>query len=135
MAALFFVLTGLLMLIGYAIGLYFGDPLAFLLLGLVIAGVVNFVSYYWSDTIVVKMSRARIIQESDNPTLYAAVQHVAQKAGIPMPRVGVVNSPQPNAFATGRGRRRRSWWRRRAFSRRSTPPNWRRSSATRLATW
>jgi heat shock protein HtpX len=103
MVALFFVLTGLLMLVGYAIGLYFGDPLLFLLLGLVLAGVVNFVSYYWSDTIVVKMTRAKIIQESDNPALYSAVQHVAQKAGIPMPRVGIVNSPQPNAFATGRG--------------------------------
>jgi heat shock protein HtpX len=103
MVALFFVLTGLLMLVGYAIGLYFGDPLAFMLLGLVLAGVVNFVSYYWSDTIVVKMSRAKIIQESDNPTLYGAVRSVAQRAGIPMPRVGIVNSPQPNAFATGRG--------------------------------
>ncbi|MGH9918059.1 MAG: M48 family metalloprotease [Nitrososphaerales archaeon] len=103
MVALFFVLTGLLMLVGYAIGLYFGNPLLFLLLGLVLAGVVNFVSYYWSDTIVVKMTRAKIIQESDNPTLYSAVQHVAQMAGIPMPRVGIVNSPQPNAFATGRG--------------------------------
>jgi len=103
MVALFFVLTGLLMLIGYAIGLYFGDPLAFMLLGLVLAGVVNFVSYYWSDTIVVKMSRAKIIQQSDNPTLFAAVQSVAQKAQIPMPRVGIVNSQQPNAFATGRG--------------------------------
>jgi heat shock protein HtpX len=103
MAALFFVLTGLLMLIGYAIGLYFGDPLAFMLAGLVLAGVVNLVSYYWSDTIVVKMSRAKIIQQSDNPTLFAAVQSVAQKAQIPMPRVGIVNSPQPNAFATGRG--------------------------------
>ncbi len=103
MAALFFVLTGLLMLIGYAIGLYFGDPLAFMLLGLVLAGVVNFASYYWSDTIVVKMSRAKIIQQSENPTLFAAVERVAQRAGIPMPRVGIVNSPQPNAFATGRG--------------------------------
>jgi heat shock protein HtpX len=103
MAALFFVLTGLLMLIGYAIGLYFGDPLTFMLLGLVLAGVVNFVSYYWSDTIVVKMSRARIIQQSDNPALFAVVQRVAQKAQIPMPRVGIVDSPQPNAFATGRG--------------------------------
>ena len=103
MVALFFLLTGLLMLIGYAIGLYFGDPLAFMLVGLVIAGFVNFVSYYWSDTIVVKMSRAKIIQETDNPTLYSAVQRVAQRAGIPMPRVGIVNSPQPNAFATGRG--------------------------------
>lgn len=103
MAALFLVLTGLLMLVGYAIGLYFGDPLLFMLLGLVLAGVVNFVSYYWSDAIVVKMSRAKIIQQSDNPALYAAVESVAQKAGIPMPRVGIVNSPQPNAFATGRG--------------------------------
>ncbi len=103
MAALFFVLTGLLMLIGYFIGLYFGDPLAFMLLGLVLAGVVNFVSYYFSDTIVVKMSRARIIQPSDNPTLYSIVQKVAQRAGIPTPRVGIVSSPQPNAFATGRG--------------------------------
>jgi heat shock protein HtpX len=103
MAALFFVLTGLLMLIGYAIGLYFGDPLAFMLLGLALAGVLNFVSYYWSDTIVMKMSRAKIIQQSDNPTLFGVVQSVAQKAGIPMPRVGIVSSPQPNAFATGRG--------------------------------
>jgi heat shock protein HtpX len=106
MIALFFVLTGLLMLVGYAIGLYFGDPLVFMLLGLVMAGVLNFVSYYWSDTIVVKMSRAKIIQESDNPTLFDAVQSVAQKAGIPMPRVGIVSSPQPNAFATGRGPQR-----------------------------
>ncbi len=103
MAALFFILTGLLMLIGYAIGLYFGSPLTFMLLGLVLAGVLNFVSYYWSDTIVVKMTRARIIQESESPTLFAVVQRVAQKAQIPMPRVGIVNSPQPNAFATGRG--------------------------------
>jgi heat shock protein HtpX len=103
MALLFFVLTGLLMLIGYAIGLYFGDPLTFMLLGLVLAGVVNFVSYYWSDSIVVRMSRAKIIQESENPTLYRVVQKVAQEAQIPMPRVGIVNSPQPNAFATGRG--------------------------------
>jgi heat shock protein HtpX len=103
MALLFFVLTGLLMLIGYAIGLYFGDPLGFMLIGLVLAGVVNFVSYYFSDTVVVKMSRAKIIQESDNPTLFAAVHSVAQKAQIPMPRVGIVSSPLPNAFATGRG--------------------------------
>jgi len=103
MAALFLVLTGLLMLIGYAIGYYFGEPLIFMGLGLVAAGVVNFVSYYWSDTIVVKMSRAKIIQETDNPTLYGAVRSVAQRAGIPMPRVGMVESQQPNAFATGRG--------------------------------
>ncbi len=103
MAALFLVLTGMLMLIGYAIGFYFGDPLVFMGLGLVLAGAVNFVAYYWSDTMVVKMSRAKIIQESDNPILFGTVRSVAQRAGIPMPRVGIVDSQQPNAFATGRG--------------------------------
>lgn len=100
---LFAVLTGLLMLLGYAVGLFFGSPLLFMLLGLALAGVMNFVTYFYSDTIVIKMSRARIIQESDNPTLYGVVRDVAQRANIPMPRVGIVNSQQPNAFATGRG--------------------------------
>jgi heat shock protein HtpX len=103
MTALFLVLTGLLMLLGFAIGAYFGDPLLFMGLGLVLAGGINFASYYWSDTIVVKMSKAKIIQESDNPVLFGAVRSVVQKAGIPMPRVGIVDSQQPNAFATGRG--------------------------------
>jgi len=101
--ALFVVLTALLLVIGYAVGLYFGDPIAFMGLALILAAVFNFVSYYFSDSIVIRMSRAKIIQESENPTLFSVVRNVAQKAGIPMPKVGIVNSPQPNAFATGRG--------------------------------
>ena len=97
------VLTGLFVLVGLAVGLYFGDPIAFMVLFLILAGVFNFVSYYFSDSLVVRMSKAKIIKESDNPALFAAVKNVAQKAGIPMPRVGIVDSPQPNAFATGRG--------------------------------
>ncbi|MDV3278480.1 MAG: M48 family metalloprotease [Nitrososphaerales archaeon] len=100
---LFAVLTALLMALGYVVGLYFGDPLTFMLLGLILAAVFNFISYYYSDSIVVKISRAKIIQESDSPALFRAVRNVTQKAGIPMPKVGVVDSPQPNAFATGRG--------------------------------
>ncbi|HME18331.1 MAG TPA: M48 family metalloprotease [Nitrososphaerales archaeon] len=100
---LFAVLTALLLAIGYVVGLYFGDPLTFMLLALGLAAVLNFVSYYYSDSIVVRMSRARMIQESENPALFRVVRNVTQKAGIPMPRVGIVNSPQPNAFATGRG--------------------------------
>jgi len=101
---LFFVLTGLLMVIGYVVGLFiFGDPIVFVGLALVLAAVLNFVSYYFSDSIVLRMSRAKIIQEGDNPTLFRVVRNVAQKAKIPMPKVGIVNSPQPNAFATGRG--------------------------------
>ncbi len=99
---MFFVLTGLLMLLGYAVGLYFGNPLFFMLIGLVMAGVLNFVSYFWSDKIVIKMARAHIIQENENPTLYRIVRKVSQEAGMPMPKVGIVNQAQPNAFATGR---------------------------------
>ena len=102
--ALFFILTALLMIIGYAVGYYFfGDPITFMGLALVLAAVINFVSYYFSDSIVLRMSRAKIIQEGDNPTLFRVVRNVAQKANIPMPKVGIVDSPQPNAFATGRG--------------------------------
>jgi heat shock protein HtpX len=100
---LFALLTGLLMVIGYAVGLYFGDPVAFVGLFLVLAAVFNFVSYFYSDTLTLKMTKAKVIQESDNPTLFRVVRSVAQKAGIPMPKVGIVDSPQPNAFATGRG--------------------------------
>ncbi|HEY6283348.1 MAG TPA: zinc metalloprotease HtpX [Nitrososphaerales archaeon] len=100
---LFIVLTALLLAIGYAVGLYFGDPVTFVGLALVLAAVFNFVSYYYSDSLVIRMTRAKIIQESDSPALFRAVRSVAQKANIPMPKVGIVDSPQPNAFATGRG--------------------------------
>jgi heat shock protein HtpX len=101
---LFFVLTGLLMVIGYIVGWYFfNDPITFVGLALVLAAAINFVSYYYSDSIVLKMSKAKIIQEGDNPALFRVVRNVAQKANIPMPKVGIVDSPQPNAFATGRG--------------------------------
>jgi heat shock protein HtpX len=104
MTLLFFVLTGLLMVIGYIVGWYFfNDPITFVGLALVLAAAINFVSYYYSDSIVLKMSKAKIIQEGDNPTLFKVVRNVAQKANIPMPKVGIVDSPQPNAFATGRG--------------------------------
>lgn len=103
-ALLFAVLTGLLLVVGFLVGEYvFGDPLLFMGLALVLAGALNFVSYYYSDKLVLRMTKAKIIQESDNPTLFGAVRSVAQKAGIPMPKVGIVDSPSPNAFATGRG--------------------------------
>jgi heat shock protein HtpX len=100
---LFAVLTALLLAIGYAVGLYFGDPITFVGLALGLAAVFNFVSYFYSDSLVIRMSKAKIIQESDNPVLFRAVRSVAQKANIPMPKVGIVDSQQPNAFATGRG--------------------------------
>ena len=102
--ALFAILTGLLLAIGFAVGWYlFNDPIPFMGIALVMAGLFNFISYYYSDTLVLKLSKAKLIKESDNPTLFRVVRNVAQKANIPMPKVGIVDSPQPNAFATGRG--------------------------------
>ncbi len=103
MSLLFGVLTGLLLILGYVVGLYFGNPYLFTLFALILAAFFNFISYYYSDSIVIRMTRAKVIQEGDNPTLFKVVRNVSQKAGIPMPKVAIVESAQPNAFATGRG--------------------------------
>src|SRR5579875_637267 len=101
---LFTVLTIMLMVFGFVIGLAIGvDPLSLMFVGLVFAAIINFASYFWSDKFVLWSTNAKMITEADNPMLYNTVRTVAQKANIPMPRVGIVESPQPNAFATGRG--------------------------------
>ncbi len=59
-------------------------------------------SYYASDKLVLKMTRAKVIQESDNPKLFNLVNEVCIASGLPMPKVAIVEDPAPNAFATGR---------------------------------
>lgn len=59
-------------------------------------------SYFASDKIVLKMTRAQIITEADNPNLFNVVHEVVIASGLPMPKVAIVNDPAPNAFATGR---------------------------------
>lgn len=71
-------------------------------IALVFAGVMNFASYWWSDKIVLKMYRAREVNENSAPQIYADVRELAGNAGLPMPRVYVVPEEAPNAFATGR---------------------------------
>jgi heat shock protein HtpX len=100
---LFTSLTMLFLLLGFAVGLYFGDPLLFMLIGLIFAGIMNFVGYEWSDKFVLWSTHTKLIGPRDNPQLYSIVQKVAVEAHIPMPRVGIVESAQPNAFATGKG--------------------------------
>lgn len=102
-AILFTALALLLMGICYAIGLYLGDPIAFLILGLVLAAVINLVSYAWSDKLVLRFTHTKLIGPQENPQLFSIVQRVADEAHILMPKVGIVDSAQPNAFATGRG--------------------------------
>src|SRR5687768_7307935 len=91
------VLTVMLVLLGGAIGGRQGMMLAFIL-----ALAMNFASYWWSDKIVLAMYRAQPITEAQAPGLYNMVRRLATKAGVPMPRVYLIPTEQPNAFATGR---------------------------------
>ena len=69
---------------------------------LVIAIIMNFASYWWSDKIVLAMYKGREVSYEDAPELYGDVQELAQNAGLPMPKVYITPQEQPNAFATGR---------------------------------
>jgi heat shock protein HtpX len=90
-------LTGLFMAVGYLIG---GGGGA--LIALLIAAATNLFSYWNADKLVLSMHGAREVDERSAPELVAIVRELAQRAGLPMPRVYLVDSPQPNAFATGR---------------------------------
>ena len=91
------VLTAMLVLIGGAIGGQQGMVIAF-----VIALAMNFLSYWFSDKMVLAAYGAQPIDEAAAPRLYAIVRRLVTRAGIPMPRVYLVPSETPNAFATGR---------------------------------
>jgi heat shock protein HtpX len=90
-------MTALLVVIGGAVGGRGGATIFF-----VMAAVMNFGMYWFSDKMVLKMYKARIISESDAPELYQMVDRLRQRANLPMPTVAIAPSQQPNAFATGR---------------------------------
>lgn len=73
-----------------------------LLIALVFGGLMNFIGYWFSDKIVLKMYRAREVDEASAPRLVTMVRRLAQNAGLPMPKVYIIPSATPNAFATGR---------------------------------
>src|SRR5262245_9866364 len=91
------LMTGLLMWVGDLVG----GPRG-LVLGLVIAGGMNLVSYWFSDKIVLKMYGARPLTDGEAPELFAVVRELAAAAQMPMPAVYLIPSESPNAFATGR---------------------------------
>ena len=93
------VLTSMVVGAGY----YFGGSMEWALMALVGAGLMNFIMFWFSDTIVLKMYRAQRIERSDSPQLYDIVERLAQRARMPMPKVYVIPTENPNAFATGRG--------------------------------
>ena len=91
------ILTGLLMAIGYVFG---GPSWAFMMFLFSLA--FNFITYWYSDRIVLGWYNARIVDEYEAPELYAIVQNLAERAGLPMPRIAIIPTETPNAFATGR---------------------------------
>jgi len=91
------LLTVLLVLAGGAIGGRGGMTIA-----LVMAAVMNLVSYWFSDKIVLAMYGAKQVTEADHPEFYGMVRQLAAQAGLPMPKVYIISSDTPNAFATGR---------------------------------
>lgn len=74
-----------------------------LVIGFLFAGLMNLASYWYSDKIVLAMHRARPLTKSEAPEIHRMVERLSKKAGVPKPKVYVVPSQQPNAFATGRG--------------------------------
>src|SRR5579871_150762 len=97
--------TGLLMalLFGLLMGLgsWFGGRNG-LIIGFAFALATNFFAYWFSDKIALSINGAQEIDEAQAPQLFRIVARLAQNAGLPMPRVYIIPSPQPNAFATGR---------------------------------
>ncbi|MEW5979127.1 MAG: zinc metalloprotease HtpX [Acidobacteriota bacterium] len=90
-------LTGLLLAIGNALAGRGG-----LMIALVMAGVMNLVGYWFSDKIALSMSGAKPVSETEAPDLYRMVRELCMRAELPVPRLYVIPSSTPNAFATGR---------------------------------
>jgi heat shock protein HtpX len=96
-ALLLGLLTGLLLIIGQMAGGRTGLTIA-----LIFAGLMNFFSYWFSDKIVLAMYRAKELSPDEAPRLYAIMEALTRQAGLPMPKLYLIPSPAPNAFATGR---------------------------------
>jgi heat shock protein HtpX len=97
-AILLGALSGLFALLGYVL---FGG-VSGLVFFLIIAGVMNFIAYWFSDKLALRMAGAREVTPQQEPALHAMVAEVAELAGVPKPKVFVIDTESPNAFATGR---------------------------------
>src|SRR5919204_2124248 len=93
-------LTGVLAVAGHLVG-----GTAGLIIALLFAVVMNGATYWFSDRLALAMAHARSVARSDAPLLYAQVEDLAARAGVPMPAVYLIDDPSPNAFATGRNPR------------------------------
>ncbi|MEM3190967.1 MAG: M48 family metalloprotease [Candidatus Parvarchaeota archaeon] len=99
---LFSVLAILLVFLGGLIGYVFGDILLFTTIFLILAIGLNLYSYFYSDKLALRMTKSKLVTESEEPRLYRIVKKVVSTVNISMPKVGVMETQIPNAFATGR---------------------------------
>jgi heat shock protein HtpX len=100
----YFYLTGFFLFIigiGWALSYFFESSLI-LLIAVIISIAMSFTSYWYSDKIVISLSKAKQVKKDDYPELYRIAENLSIAKGLPMPRLFVVDDPQPNAFATGR---------------------------------
>ena len=81
---------------------YILDNPFFLVLAVILSIIQSFASFWYSDRIVLSLTGARPIEKKDNPELYRIVENLAITAGLPIPKICIIESSQPNAFATGR---------------------------------
>jgi len=102
-AILMGALTALLMVTGYIISIVFGlDPYYVVTIAFALAMSLNLISFWYSDRIVLKMYKAEMVTDNIAPELYSMISQLSMKAGLPMPKIAVINNETPNAFATGR---------------------------------
>ena len=94
------LMAGILALFGVIGGMLGGMP--GMLVALLVGGVMNLFAYWFSDKMVLRMYNAQEVDAASAPQLYNVVRELAQHAGLPMPRVYLIDEAQPNAFATGR---------------------------------
>ena len=98
--SLFFVI---IIAIGFFFAQYYGN-VNILYFFVVFSVGMNVVSYWYSDKIALALNRAREIKKEDNPMLWNVVENLSITAGLPMPKVYIIDDPAPNAFATGRNK-------------------------------
>jgi len=90
-------LGALFVVVGQVLGGTGGATIA-----LVIAAVLNFSMYFFSDKLALRGAKAKLVEEVELPNVYSIVRSLSQREGMPMPKIYLIQSPQPNAFATGR---------------------------------
>jgi heat shock protein HtpX len=100
----FFTLFVIAVVYIFARGFGYGEIGGFGIVGfaLIIAGIMNVISYYFSDSLVLGMSGAKLLKHDDNKEIYHLVENLCIAGGLPTPKIYIMSDPSPNAFATGR---------------------------------